>query len=128
MENIKTPRRDFMTEMGMDESIVFENPDYDSAIIGYDAVEHRIVYDFNKMVEHLMDVDGMEYDEAVEFIEYNTIRATPYAGPNAPIIIYNMDEDMSYMNYCLKPCSILAKQSKVVDCWFVMVCAEDFFV
>lgn len=99
MENIKTSRRDFMTEMGMNESIVFENPDYDSAIIGYDAVEHRIVYDFNKMVEHLMDVDGMEYDEAVEFIEYNTIRDTPYAGPNAPIIIYNMDEDMSYMDY-----------------------------
>lgn len=91
MENIKTPRRDLLNELGLEESIVFENPDYDSAIIGYDAVEHRIVYDFDKMVEHLIDVDGMEYDEAVEFIEYNTIRATPYAGEMAPIILNKID-------------------------------------
>ena len=73
MENNKTPRRDLLNELGLEESIVFENPDYDSAIIGYDANDSRIIYDFEKMAEHLMKVDGMEYDEAVEFIEYNTI-------------------------------------------------------
>ena len=90
MEN-KRPRRDLLNELGLEESIVFENPDYDSAIIGYDANDNRIIYDFEKMAEHLMEVDGMEYDEAVEFIEYNTIRSIPYAGGNAPIILNRIE-------------------------------------
>ena len=76
--------------MGYESSIVFENPDYDSAIVGTDT-EGRVIYDFDKMVEHLMDVDGMERDEAIEFIEYNTIRSIPYAGEMAPIIMINTD-------------------------------------
>jgi hypothetical protein len=91
MENVKTPRRDLLNELGLEESIVFENPNYDSAIIGYDANNYRIIYDYEKMVEHLMDVDGMEYDEAVEFIDYNTIRAIPYIGSNAPIILNRIE-------------------------------------
>ena len=68
-------RRSILNEIGLEDSIVFENPDYDSAIVGYDSVENRIVYDYEKMVDHLMDNDGMTYEEAVEFIEYNTIFA-----------------------------------------------------
>lgn len=30
----------------------------------------------------------MEYIDAVEFIEYNTIRALPYIGEGAPVIMY----------------------------------------
>ena len=41
--------------------------------------------------EYLMEVDGMDYDEAVEFIEYNTIRALPYAGDMRPIIKYDLE-------------------------------------
>ena len=31
------PKRDMLVELGLEESIVFENPHFDSAIIGYDA-------------------------------------------------------------------------------------------
>lgn len=89
-------RRELLNELGLDESIVFENPDYDSAIIGYDANDNRVVYDFDKMVEHLMDNDGMTYEEAVEFIEYNTIRAIPYAGSNSPIVVHNIEDYIDY--------------------------------
>lgn len=95
MEN-KRPRRDLLNELGLEESIVFENPHYDSAIIGYDANDNRIIYDFEKMAEHLMKVDGMEYDEAVEFIEYNTIRSIPYASGNAPIVSHSIEDYMDY--------------------------------
>lgn len=91
---METNVRDLINEMGFEDAVVFENPNYDSAIIGYDMVENRVVYDFNLMVQHLMDTDGMEYDEAVEFIEYNTIRATPYAGAMAPIIVYNLKNEL----------------------------------
>lgn len=83
--------RELLTEMGLDESIVFENPNYDDAIIGYDEVSLRIVYDYDKMVECLVKVDGMEYDEAMEFIDYNTIRACPYMGDKAPIVLKRID-------------------------------------
>ena len=48
--------------------------------------EGLVVYDFDKMVEILVDRDGMEEMEAIEWIEYNTIRALPYV-QNAPIVM-----------------------------------------
>ena len=83
--------RELLIEMGLDESIVFENPSYDSAIIGYDEITQKVVYDYEKMVECLVKEDGMECDEAMEFIDYNTIRACPYMGENAPIILKKID-------------------------------------
>lgn len=86
-------RRDRLVEMGLEEAIVFEDPDYDSAIIGYDANSERVVYDYDKMVEHLMD-EGWDCDDAVEFIEYNTIRACPYMGERAPIVMRAIPQEM----------------------------------
>ena len=34
-----------------------------------------------------MDSDGMTYEEAVEWIDYNVVRALAYYGEKAPIII-----------------------------------------
>ena len=84
----RRPNRDKLVELGYEGVTIFENPDYDAALIGADS-EGRAVYDFDKMVECLMDEDGMSYEEAVEFIEYNTIRAIPYF-PNGPIVVYSM--------------------------------------
>lgn len=43
------------------------------------------------MVECLVKADGMTEEEAMEFIDYNTIRAIPYAGELAPIVLMNED-------------------------------------
>lgn len=102
MKDTNTPRRDLLVELGFEDSIVFENPDYDSAIIGYDDNERRIVYDYEKMIEHLMDKDGISYEEAMEFIDYNTCRAIPYAGPNAPIILHSIEDYLDYDKTILK--------------------------
>ena len=81
-----------MCELGLEESVVFENPDYEDAIIGWDENSGRIIYDYEKMVECLMNEDGMEYDEAAEFIDYNTVRACPYMGERAPIILKSIED------------------------------------
>lgn len=39
-------RRDLLNELGLEDAVVFENPDYDSAIVGYDLVSNRVVYDY----------------------------------------------------------------------------------
>jgi hypothetical protein len=91
-----TERRNLLVDLGLEDSIVYENPDFDSAIIGYDAINHRVIYDFEKMVEHLMNKDEMDYEEAVEFIEYNTLRATPYMGEKAPIVLNSIEDYIDY--------------------------------
>lgn len=64
---------------------------YDTAIIGV-TDDNRVVYDFNKMVDWLVSEKNMDADEAVEWIEYNTIRAIPYMGEGAPVIMYPLQE------------------------------------
>ena len=81
--------RELLCDMGYEESIVFDNPSYDDAIVGV-TTDGNVVYDFNLMVESLMNHDGMNEADAIEFIEYNTIRAIPYAGEFAPVVMYSI--------------------------------------
>ena len=83
--------KDILMDQGFENFIIFENPDYDSAIIGI-TENNQVVYDYEKMIEHLMQEDDMDYEEAVDFISYNTIRSLPYAGEGAPIIMYGIDK------------------------------------
>lgn len=81
--------KDSLMDQGFENFIIFENPDYDSAIIGI-TENNQVVYDYDKMIEHLMQEDDMSYEEAIDFISYNTIRSLPYAGEGAPIIMYSI--------------------------------------
>lgn len=83
--------RDALCDMDHANAIVFDNPDYDDAIVGV-TDEGNVIYDFDLMVECLVKSDGITELEAIEFIEYNTIRAIPYAGEPAPIIMHRIIE------------------------------------
>lgn len=72
-----------------EDAIVFDNMSYDGSIIGV-TTDDRVVYSYDKMVEELMQDEEWSYEDAVEWIDYNTIRALPYAGENGPIIMYNI--------------------------------------
>ena len=74
-----------------EEAIVFDNMSYDGSIIGV-TTDGRVVYDYDKMVEELVQDEEWSYEEAMEWIDYNTIRALPYAGANAPIIMYSLQK------------------------------------
>ena len=81
--------KDLLLDMGYDDFIVLSNPDYDDAIIGI-TTDNQVVYDYDKMIDYLVKIDNMEELEAADFIDYNTMRAIPYAGEGAPIIIYTL--------------------------------------
>ena len=85
-------RRELLKELGLENSIVFENPDYDDAIVGYDESSSRIIYDVEKMAKHLMNKEGMTYEDAVDFISYNTLRALPYVEGDGPIVMRSIEE------------------------------------
>ena len=69
------------------DAVVFDNHAYDNSIIGT-TFDGRAIYDFDKMAEELMQDEGWTHEEAVEWIEYNTIRVLPYGGEKAPLIVY----------------------------------------
>lgn len=81
--------RERVEEAGYEDVLLFSNYSYDSALIGV-SEDNRAVYDYAKMVEWLMETENFSLADAVEWIEYNTIRALPYAGDAAPIIIYSI--------------------------------------
>lgn len=62
---------------------------YDDALIGV-SEDGRAIYDFGLMVEWLMNKYDWSEIESIEWIEYNTIRALPYFGDKAPIIMYGL--------------------------------------
>tara|TARA_Y100001938_G_C8038008_1_gene404497 strand:+ start:416 stop:703 length:288 start_codon:yes stop_codon:yes gene_type:complete len=66
---------------------------FDAAIIGYDANAYRVVYDYDKCMEILMNgqpegYDGMTKEEAHEFMEFNVVGA--YVGDFTPLFIHTL--------------------------------------
>lgn len=76
---------------GFEDVLTLHKYSYDDALIGVTS-SNQAVYDFDKMVKWLMDTEGFTYEDAVEWIEYNTIRSLPYFGPHAPIVMYSLEE------------------------------------
>jgi hypothetical protein len=84
--------RDVLCDMGGEAAVLFENPNYDAAIIGV-TEDGRAVYDYCLMLRVLAVEDGMTEEDAADFVSYNTIRAIPYAGPMAPIVMTALPEN-----------------------------------
>ena len=81
-----------IASLGGDDVVVMDNPAFDNSIIGL-STDDRVVYSFEEMVYELMKDENMSYEDAVEFISYNTIRALPYLHNDAPIIMmYNRND------------------------------------
>jgi hypothetical protein len=62
---------------------------FDEAIIGYDAVGFRVVYDYDKCSEILMKRDGGTKHDAHEHMEFNVVGA--YVGEFTPIFVHRLD-------------------------------------
>jgi hypothetical protein len=66
---------------------------FDSAIIGTASVWNGnervdvLVYDVEKMVETLIDRDGMSGEDAIEYIDFNIENA--YIGKDTPVIVWS---------------------------------------
>ena len=78
-----------LLEAGYEDVIVLTDYDYEDAIVGVTS-DDRVVYDYDKMVEWLCEKENFTAEEAVEWIDYNTIRALPYAGDKGPLIMFRV--------------------------------------
>jgi hypothetical protein len=76
---------EFLEAQGHEETVFFEHPSMVKAITGITESE-QLIYDYNLMIEAAMEEEGWTCDEAIDWIEYNTIRSIPYMGSNRPIV------------------------------------------
>jgi hypothetical protein len=83
-----------LINMGFENSILFENPSYEDAIIGI-SDEGRVCYSYSKMIESLANESDDE-DAAIDaedFISYNTLRALEYMPKDIrPIVVNDLEE------------------------------------
>lgn len=83
---------EILLENGYEGAKYLRDFSYDSALIGV-THDDRAVYDYNLMVEWLMEDQGFTEEEAVDWIDYNTIRALPYMGADGPIVLHRFLEE-----------------------------------
>jgi hypothetical protein len=81
--------RDDLQNLFPDVDLLFmEEKEYDEAIVGVidgKAHEPAICYDYDKVIE-INVKDGMNYEDAVEFWNYNQRDA--YVGKNTPVFLF----------------------------------------
>ena len=74
------------------EDLIFADG-FDDAIIGvatgFDSA--RVVYCYASMVEVMMKDGDMSYEDALDWIEYNTLGS--YIGKNTPIYVMGIDDE-----------------------------------
>ena len=60
---------------------------FNSALVGVSS-DGRLVYSEDKILVALQDIDGMSYEEALDYYEANTVRGIAYVkGSVSPIIL-----------------------------------------
>lgn len=66
------------------DKIVFLSDEFVNSIIGFDDNLEKLIYSYQLMRDDLID-EGMEYEEACDYLDYNVVRALPYIN-NAPVL------------------------------------------
>ena len=69
-------------------TIVLDNQSYDNSIIGL-TFDGRAIYDYDLMVQELID-EGCSAEDAIDWIDYNTIRGLNYINKKAPLVVTNV--------------------------------------
>lgn len=75
--------------------VVLEGDEFADGCIGI-THDYHLVYDYGKLARTISEKNNISIEEAIEFIEYNTIRSLPYIknqGLLEPIIMYNFVEE-----------------------------------
>ena len=79
-----------------EEGTVFLEPEYfDQAIVGKTLVNGKeiLAYDYFLLIDALAKEEKLDWDDALEWIEYNTLRSIPYMGEGAPVVVNSLAED-----------------------------------
>lgn len=74
-------------------TVLLDNSAFDNSIIGI-TENGRLIYSYDKMVIEYAEDNNCDLLDAMEWVNYNTLRSLPYAGEKAPIIIMETKESI----------------------------------
>ena len=75
-----------------DDVIILEPQDtFNFGIVGYKPKDKKLVYALSKLIHSFCDNNDCEYEDAVEWLYYNTIRSSHYL-ENYPIILEDISD------------------------------------
>lgn len=82
--------RDQIAEQYGEELLFLDPPYFDGAIIGvvHQFMHPTVCYDTNKVINILMEHDGMTEDEAYEYFDYNILGA--WTGEHTPSFLESL--------------------------------------
>lgn len=87
-----TPLRQYLADTVPD-AVLLEGPEFDDGIIGTTS-DGRVAYSYSKLTESLGSRGGWTYEDAVEWLDYNTLRSLPYAGDHAPVVMFDLPDNL----------------------------------
>ena len=70
-------------------AVLLDGPEFDDGIIGH--YNGRVVYSRRRIIDSLKHHNGWSEEDAVDWVEVNTIRSLPYMGEHAPIVVNDID-------------------------------------
>lgn len=71
---------------------MFDNQSYDYSIIGT-TFDGRVIYDYDLMIHEMVEETGCTVEDAIDWIDFNTIGALGNSGVKAPIVVQNLIND-----------------------------------
>ena len=81
--------KEWLVDQGYEEAIVLESPTYRNAVLGI-SEEGRVIYSERIIIEDMIIDEGMAIEDAYDNFSYNLLRALPYMGKMAPIILHDI--------------------------------------
>ena len=85
--------REKLLDNGIDneEMLLIDDDAFCESLIGT-TDDERAVYDYNMMVDEFSKYHGCSTEDAADYINFNVLRALPYYGNQAPIVVFTMLE------------------------------------
>lgn len=71
-------------DLMVDDTVLLDPEYLDGAIVA--VKDHRAIYDYDLLVQAYQDNEDWTYEDAVEWVEYNTMNALPYMGRLGPLV------------------------------------------
>lgn len=68
--------KEYLIEHELEDTAFFEHPSYVKAITGITSCG-QLIYDYDLMIAAAMEEEGWDYDDAIDWIDYNVV---PTAG------------------------------------------------
>lgn len=89
MDAVTKSAEERLLEEGYEDVLIFKNYSYDDALIGV-TEDNRAVYDYDKMIEWVMKLEGFTVEEAVDWLDFNIISFLPRYDTKGPIIVHTL--------------------------------------